>query len=113
MKPGRKKLAENLIKRNYVHVSYTDDEYESIKKKAQQTKTNLTAFVRDTSLSKTPKIITEQSIERWRELARSASNLNQIAHKMNVLDKQNEQMTLEEVRDLQRILFDFRNNLIK
>jgi len=100
---GRKKL-DSDVKRN-VTVSMRANDSELSILDDRRGKMQRGAYLRMLLLGTEPKQVPEVNIECWQELSRSASNINQIAIKLNV----NDDVDLDEVREA---LADFRMKLI-
>lgn len=112
MKKGRRKLDENVKRTHYVNVAFNICELDLIKERALASKTRTSIFVRQAALNRLPKIVTDFNKDKWIELSRSAANLNQIAHHLNTLSKEQTDLTMFDIREVQLALIDFRNALI-
>jgi hypothetical protein len=62
-------------------------------------------FLRMAALDQLPKVVPELNKDAWIELSRAASNLNQVAHKLNL----DEYVDADEIR---RVFAEFRQKII-
>ncbi len=86
-------------------VYVTDAELAELEQRAARLGIQASAYLREAGLRRLAKPIPELNREAWAQLARSASNLNQVAYRLNL----GEVLDLGEVR---RMLEEFRNGLI-
>jgi uncharacterized protein YndB with AHSA1/START domain len=68
-------------------------------------------YLRAAALHRLPPTIPALNREAWAALSRSAANLNQIAHRLNLAD-QDERAVAPSTTDVARVLADFRRALI-
>lgn len=80
-------MARPLLKssalRTKVDCYFSPAERTNLQAKASQVGLGLSAFIREVALGKPIKALPTINAERWSELARTAANLNQIAHHLN------------------------------
>jgi len=88
-----------------LNVYLTDCELAELERRSKKAGIRPPAYLREAALNRLPRTIPELNQAAWVELARSAANLNQIAHRLNV----GEEVDLEEVREE---LAEFRMRLI-
>lgn len=91
-----------------VSVRLNDEELEILNKKRGTMKKG--EWLRCAALDKLPPIIPEPNIKKWQDLAKAASNLNQIAHWLNI----NKQAILNEqqINRIRQTITEFRAALI-
>jgi hypothetical protein len=72
-------------------------------------------YMRTRALSETlpqSTVVPELNRKAWVELSRSASNLNQIAHHLNIAELEDKKINLINISLISQALNDFRNKLI-
>lgn len=82
---GPEKLPPDILRSNCISTRLSDAELADLDSKRQALNMARGEYLRCAALDVLPRSIPELNREAWIELARSASNLNQIAHKLAVL----------------------------
>lgn len=98
------------LRKTRISVYLTSDEYSEVSRRAAGR--NPAAYMRAAVLSRVPAQIPTVNIQVYRELARSAANLNQIAHSLNLLWQQDGMPALADIEDIKVELADFRIKLL-
>lgn len=93
-----------------VSVYFTPDEAAEIRRRAAGI--NPAAYLRSTVLGRRPIQIPKINREAYQELARSAGNLNQIAHSLNILWQEGGLPSLADIEDIKAELSEFRIKLL-
>lgn len=96
------------LRRNKISVFLTDEEYSEIRSRARSP----AAYVRAVVLSRMPPQVPSINIQAYQELARSAANLNQIAHNLNTLWQEGGLSGLADIEDIRAELAEFRIKLL-
>lgn len=97
-----------------IRISYflTESEAAEVRRRAEAAGTNPSDFSRSMVLGHTPKQVPQINVQAYRELARSASNLNQIARNLNKLWQSGGLPGLADIEDIRAELLDFRVKLL-
>lgn len=98
------------IRTTRISVYVTDAEAAEIRQRAVGR--NPAAYLRSAVLSRLPVQVPEINRQAYVELARAASNLNQIAHSLNLLWQEGGLPGLAEIEDIRQELTDFRIRLL-
>lgn len=98
------------LRRNKISVFLTDEEYKEIRSRAARR--NPAAYLRAVVLSHMPAQVPSINIQAYQELARSAANLNQIAHNLNMLWQESRLSGLADIEDIRAELAEFRIKLL-
>ncbi len=109
MKRGRKKLSPAEKRSHYINIAFNENELSSIHQRASISRTKPSIYVRESaldSLDKLPAVIPAINLEKWIELGKVGSNLNQIAHALN----SHEQVEIVYIR---KVLDNLRATLIR
>jgi hypothetical protein len=70
-------------RRPFSGIRLSDRELNSVRDRAAEAGLSISSFIRQAALSSTVRAAPAVSIRQWSELAPLASNLNQIAHRLN------------------------------
>jgi len=111
MKRGPKKLDEKEKRIHTVSVRLNDNELKKLDERRLLSKMQRGEYLRVVSLKKVPHVIPKINQDAWVELSRAASNLNQIAYKLNSIDIDviNDLSDLKEkLKIFRRVLLDMR-----
>jgi len=100
---GHPKLDADDVRDNCISVRLNKEELSILNTKRGILKQG--EFLRMAAIDQLPKVVPELNKNAWVELSRAASNLNQIAHKLNM----DEYVDADEIR---RVFADFRQKII-
>ena len=100
---GHPKLDDDDVRDKCISVRLNKEELDMLNSRRGALKQG--EFLRMAAIDQLPKIVPQLNKEAWVELSRVASNLNQIAHKLNM----NECVDAGEIR---QVFADFRQKII-
>lgn len=107
---GRRPIPAAQKRLRVISVWLNGDELALARGRASTLKVTPSEFFRLASNRAVPRSVPEINRQAWHQLARAASNLNQIALAMNLLG---DALTLEECTDLSKHLASFRTSLVR
>jgi hypothetical protein len=106
---GRIDLLPGDKRTHTISTRLNDEELNLLNQKCAEYKMQRGEFLRTAAIHKLPPQIPQVNAEQWVELARSASNLNQIAHHLN---NAGSDYYISEIETIRKELSNFRNTLL-
>jgi len=95
-----------------VSVYLTDKETAQLQERSAAASENISSYLRSAGLGRLPVQVPAINQQAYQDLARVKSNLNQIAHGLNILIHENGLPILVDISDIQSELADFRKKLL-
>lgn len=105
---GPDPLPESEKRVHCVSVRVTFDELKQLDAQRAPVRMDRGEYLRAAALHKLPESIPPLNVAAWAELARSAANLNQLAHHLNSVGA-----AVDELPQIRAALADFRANLLQ
>lgn len=100
------------VRKTRVSVYLTDKETEQLQEKAGAASENISSYLRSAGLTRLAVQVPAINQQAYQDLARVKSNLNQIAHALNILIHEAALPILADISDIQSELAEFRKKLL-